>query len=139
MSTPKTPAPPAHLGKDGARFWRETVQEWGIEDHLLPTLASAAACLDRIATARNRIKRDGLLMTGSRGALVAHPAVQVERQQATTHAALVKSLDLKDNPAQGPRPRYSETGRPAGRPPATTPRRGSKSLKPRKSGDRDGA
>ena len=118
------PTAPEHLGRDGKRFFREVLTDWELDPHQLATLANAAACLDRITTARNRIKRDGLLVQGSRGALIAHPAVQVERQQMVTHAALVKSLELKDDPAPTPRPRLANTGRRAGRPPTSTPRRG---------------
>ena len=97
--TTSVPEPPGHLAAAGEAYWREVLEEWAIEPHLLPVLENACSQLDRIAQSRNRVRRDGLIVLDKTGNKpIAHPALSVERQAMKTHLQLAAALKLKDDP-----------------------------------------
>jgi hypothetical protein len=114
------PNPPSHLASAGAAFWREVVSDWELESHGLQILAQAAALLDRIAQARNRIRREGVVVEGKNGK-VANPALSIERQSMRVFSQLIGQLKLEDEPAPAhTATRVTRSPRPdkGGRPPA---------------------
>jgi phage terminase small subunit len=115
------PDPPSHLASAGADFFREITGEWELEPHGLAILTQACACLDRVAHARNQIRREGITIDGKNGK-VAHPALSVERQSMRVFSQLIGQLKLEDEepaPARTPT-RVTRSPRPekGGRPPA---------------------
>lgn len=61
-------------------------------------LVEAARALDRAEDAREVLKREGLTVLNSRGQVVAHPCVSIERDSRTLFARLARDLNLE--PAQ---------------------------------------
>lgn len=113
MSETPIPAPPAHLGTGGRRYWREVLEEWELDVEKLAILENACACLDRIAQCRNRLRREGMTVKSARdGRPVAHPLLSVERQAQRLHAQLVAALALKDEPERPTTPSGATRGRP---------------------------
>ncbi|PAU81063.1 hypothetical protein CK501_05735 [Halovibrio salipaludis] len=71
---------PEYLSETAQEWYERAVTEFGLETSgELAVLAEAASSMDRIAECRELIKRDGLVIEGSRG-LVSHPATRMEQQ-----------------------------------------------------------
>ena len=84
----------AGLGRAAREFVRETWRQYELSDAESRLLRLAADALDRAASAREAISRDGALLTSPRGRQYVHPAVRVEHQSATRFAALCRVLRL---------------------------------------------
>jgi P27 family predicted phage terminase small subunit len=103
-----TPKPPKSLGKAGRQFWQSTLDAYLLEDaHHLRLLENAAVSLDRAAAARDRIAADGVTTKNRFGEVVAHPAVNIERQSMNSFRQHIRELglDIADGPVEvrGPR------------------------------------
>ena len=71
---------PKHLGDEGALFWREMAAEHDVSTTArLALLTRAAECLDRLTEARERIAKDGLIVTTAAGPR-SNPATRIERE-----------------------------------------------------------
>jgi phage terminase small subunit len=90
------------------------VRDYALEPHHLKLLQAAAECWDRLCQAREQLAKDGLVVTGSEGALKAHPCVAIERDCRIAFARLVRELDLDveapGSTRTGPPPLRSNTG-----------------------------
>jgi P27 family predicted phage terminase small subunit len=104
-----TPKPPKSLGKTGRQFWQSVLESYLLEDaHHLRLLENACTSLDRAAAARDAIAADGVTTKNRFGEIVAHPAVNIERQSMNAFRQNVRELglDLESGPveaARGPR------------------------------------
>jgi len=97
------PAPPNYLKPTGPgrAFWGKVFEVFELTDaHHLAILANCCRSLDVAETARERITKDGITVTNSRGELREHPACGTERQAMTIFRQNVRELglDLSDGP-----------------------------------------
>jgi phage terminase small subunit len=104
----KNPSPPKSLGKQGRAFWVATTESYSLEDsHHLRLLENAGVALDRAASAREQLVRDGVTVKNRFGEIVAHPAANIERQSMNAFRQNIRELglDLSDGPVEvrGPR------------------------------------
>jgi phage terminase small subunit len=85
---------PAHLGEEGANFYRDTTERYYIEgpDERLVVLAGEQ--LDRAKQAKDILAVEGILITGARGGKIAHPMVKVEAQATRQFMQLLRELNL---------------------------------------------
>jgi phage terminase small subunit len=92
----RAPKPPAHLGPDGRRLWRNAVREYVVtETHALEMLRLAAEALDRAAEARDVLAREGLIYQGRFGPQT-RPEVAIERDSALRASRLCREIGLLD-------------------------------------------
>jgi len=100
------PKPPRHLGKAGAKLWREIVADFGIDDPAGLALAAVAGeCLDRLRAAQAAIKADGLTVTDRYGCPKCHPACTVEKDARNGLLAALRQLNLDLEPLRDSRGR----------------------------------
>jgi len=89
------PEPPVHLSASASAWWREVTAEYVLEPHHLRLLQSACECWDRAQEARSALAAHGALTyTDERGKISAHPCVQIERDNRTLFARLLRELYL---------------------------------------------
>ena len=103
------PAAPKSLRTKGKAFWKTVVDQFQLEDYQLVTLRLAAECLDRIEDARLAIQKHGLVIEGRLG-VKANPACEVEKNNKTIYARLVREIGLDailDEAASRPKPLYA--------------------------------
>ena len=89
----KTPTAPAGLGAAGRKLWRSVTEEFEGAEHETAILEEACRTRDLVATLRDQIETDGLMLTSSQGMRL-HPAVAEVRQQRLTLARLLATLDV---------------------------------------------
>ena len=104
----KIPKPPKYLKVDGRKFWRGVLRDYEIlECHDLKLLAEAASCIDRISEAREEIEKAGPYYIDRFKQPKQHPAHDVERNNKTLLARLLRELCLDiEPPASRPPGRY---------------------------------
>ncbi len=95
---------PKHLRASTRRWWSAIAAEYELEPQHLVLLTLAGEALDRAIEAREAIARDGAYFGVESGPPKKHPAIGVERDSMTTHARLMRELDLDGAPAPDPRP-----------------------------------
>lgn len=88
---------PAGLGLRGRRLWHAIADPFDLEPHERELLEEAARTLDRLADCQTAIRRDGTMITGSRGQMVAHPLLTEERMQRQVLARLLAGLGVPDD------------------------------------------
>lgn len=90
--------PPAELllglGSEGLRLVFDVFQQFEPGPAEVVILRTAAEAVDRIHEVRSVIKRDGLVITTSRGSRSAHPLLKVEKAAAQQLIAAMRSLGL---------------------------------------------
>jgi phage terminase small subunit len=89
-------------------WWRQVMTDYQLDRHHLLLLQSACEAFDRAAEARETLAREGLTVVTKHGTKK-HPAADIERDQKTLFARLIRELDLDAEPPPE---------RPAWRPPA---------------------
>jgi phage terminase small subunit len=97
-------APPAHLAKPTAAWWKAVVADYELEPHHVRLLTLAAEAFDRGEQARRAIARDGAYFNNRFGDRKPHPALGVERDSRLAFARLLRELDLDGAPLPDPRP-----------------------------------
>jgi hypothetical protein len=80
----------------GERFRRQVLKVYELTGPELELLDQAAATLDAIVDLDARVTSDGLMIAGSAGQMVLHPAVGEARQQRAAFARLLAQLALPD-------------------------------------------
>ena len=90
----------------GDRFKEAVLEVYDLEDFEKTQLEQACLLLDRAEQAAILLERDGLILTGPRGASAAHPLIRVERQSRLAFVQAVKALHLDVEPPLG-RPRWT--------------------------------
>ena len=100
-------APPRHLSKDAAEWWRNVTADYSLEPHHLKLLQAAGESWDTMQAARRALSdHGGLTFTDTSGNIKAHPAVAMQRDARVAFARLVRELDLDVSgaPAEASRP-----------------------------------
>lgn len=87
---------PSDLQAAGRDLWSETLVEYELSSSEKAVLLQACRTLDMIGTMQRRVKRDGIVTTGSMGQVVAHPLVGELRQYRALFSQLIRTLDLPD-------------------------------------------
>ena len=96
MGSGSPPKPPASLGKVGRKVWREIVGTYELEPHERRLIEEACGFLDRAAQLDEQVEQDGLIVKGSMGQPVLHPAVAEARQHRQAYSRLVGQLSFPD-------------------------------------------
>ena len=89
----KTPTAPAGLGAAGRKLWRSITDDFEGAEHETAILEEACRTRVLVATLRDQIETDGLMLPSSQGMRL-HPAVAEVRQQRLTLARLLATLDV---------------------------------------------
>lgn len=100
--------PPKRLSVEAQEWWRNLLEEYGIEDEagrLL--LQTAMEALDRMRLAQNAVKRSGATYKDRFGQPKPHPLLSVERDARAAMLAALKALNLdleplRDGPGRPP-------------------------------------
>ena len=79
----------------GELLFQSVTDNWSLHAGDIEVLQMAATLRDQIAECDSIVARDGILTTGSRGQLMAHPAVQLGKQLRVAFANLISKLDLE--------------------------------------------
>jgi P27 family predicted phage terminase small subunit len=87
---------PKDLGKRGQSLWKATMKGAKASEHDLALLETACRLLDRIHECRDRLAKDGLVVAGRYGQLVAHPLIEIERAAMAEFRACLKLLGLHE-------------------------------------------
>ena len=98
------PVPPSGLGESGRLLWLAIVGDLAegleLEARELDALGRACSCADRIAALEVEVNRDGVMVEGSKGQPVLHPAIPEIRQTELARLRLLGSVET-DDPAAG--------------------------------------
>jgi phage terminase small subunit len=96
---------PNHLQTEGGDFWKSVLSDYELEEaHHLKILESACVCVDRIAQARRKIRKDGGFYKDRWGIPKEHPAQKTERENKILFARLIRELQLDIEPPNENRP-----------------------------------
>src|SRR5689334_11851513 len=85
-------APPKHLSAESRRWYSRITRDFELENHHLRLLQGAAEAWDRAQQARVAIATDGLVHKDRHGNLRPHPGCQIERDNKTLFARLLREL-----------------------------------------------
>jgi len=95
----RKPRPPEHLKAEGARFWADVAEEYGIDDAAgLAYLTTAGECLDRIRAAQASIASHGEIVHDRYGCPKVNPACSLEKDARNGFLAALKALNLDIEP-----------------------------------------
>ena len=94
--------PPKHLRAAGRALWRAVIAEFELNSAEAAVLARACEAADRAEDARLALDRDGVVVTGRYGQPVAHPAVDIERQNRALIGQLLRSIGVLNPPILPP-------------------------------------
>lgn len=86
---------PRGLGKAGRDLWKAVVADFDPSPVEARVLGQAAATLDVIASLEAQVEVDGVMVRGSQGQPVLHPAVAEARQQRQAFGRLLAQLDFE--------------------------------------------
>lgn len=107
---------PSGLNDPGAKLWASIADDFELSEHELALLEEACFMRDSIASLREIVKKEGLMIGSSQGSRL-HPAIAESRQQQLALARLlatlqVPGLDEDDLPSStGVRGVYAGRGR----------------------------
>jgi P27 family predicted phage terminase small subunit len=87
-------APPAHLSKESAAFFKRTVALFDLEEHHLKLLTLACEAWDRSVQSRKLIETDGLTFVDRHGSIKPHAAVAIEKDSRIAFARLVREIGM---------------------------------------------
>ena len=109
MTSP-TPKAPKTLSPEARGWWRRLAAEYDVGDQAgLLLLQTALEAFGRMRGAEQRIKADGLVLTGRDGQVKNHPLLTVERDTRSQMLMALKALNLDLEPLR------DRPGRPPGR------------------------
>ena len=94
------PDPPSGLADRGQGFWtsmNSLLPDFNRKE--LTLLEEACRSLDSIEALAQAVDRDGLMVSGSKGQLVLHPAVSELRQQQLVFSRLMMAMRLPEDSA----------------------------------------
>lgn len=99
------PKVPRHLTTATKRWYTQITTDYVLQSHHLRLLQSAAECWDRAQQARRLLAKEGICFTDRHGAIRPHPATQLERDNKTLFARMLRELALDvESPADEIRP-----------------------------------
>lgn len=84
---------PVGLGKSGRALWRKLTENIGYELQELAYLEAACRLEDRAVELDALVEAEGLMVHGSKGQPVLHPAVAEARQARAEQARLLARVD----------------------------------------------
>ena len=87
---------PQVLEKRGRQIWKSLSEKYEFDDHEREVLLEFCRVLDRIDSLSGRVDSDGVMIAGSQGQQVLHPAVAEIRQQQQAAGRLLTQLNLPD-------------------------------------------
>ena len=87
---------PDHLGAASRAWAKSVLQDADPSETDIKLVILAAEALDRAATARRQVQREGITYRDRFGAPRSHPAVAVERDARAAFSRLVAQLGLDD-------------------------------------------
>lgn len=93
---PRRPAAPSGLGTAGRKLWRDLTGVYEFAAHERRLVEAACRTVDTLAALEDRVAGDGVMVTGSQGQEVLHPAIGEARQQRLALHKLLAALDLPD-------------------------------------------
>jgi hypothetical protein len=97
------PEPPATLGADGARLWRDVLAEWSLQNVAeLALLEQAAQAYDRAERLRGLIAEEGEMIATGTGSSKPNGCIALELQARALCARLIGKLHLSDEPKRPP-------------------------------------
>jgi P27 family predicted phage terminase small subunit len=96
MTADRFPSPPAHLSQRTKKLWRAIVSRFVLQPEHLEMLRLGMEAVDRTDQARRILAKDGLVVTGTRGAIQRHPMVDVEIQSRTAALRYFRELGLTE-------------------------------------------
>ena len=89
---------PKGLGTAGRRLWRDVLADvadgWELDARDVALLEAACRAADRAAALDEAVESDGLMVPGSQGQRVLHPAVAEARLQRQLVATLLAKVEL---------------------------------------------
>jgi phage terminase small subunit len=110
---------PAHLSRASQAWFVSVAASYELESHHTEILRLAAECLDRAASAREVLAREGLVFTDHKGNVHPRPEAAIARDAASLFLRCTRELRLDDGglpDAVGRLPRLPDTnGHKAGR------------------------
>ncbi|MGP6172003.1 hypothetical protein ACTU6V_12450 [Microbacterium sp. A204] len=88
---------PTGLGKRGKAFWAALTEkiEYAVQES--EVLVEACRTLDRIDELTEAVQSDGVMISGSMGQRILHPAIGELRQQQASFVRLVGALHLPED------------------------------------------
>jgi phage terminase small subunit len=101
--TPALPRPPAGLGREARKLWRDTLRDFELQSHHLAVLEQACRALDVIAEAEAAIARDGAFLPGRFG-VRSHPVAAVRDRNRVLFSRCLREvgLDIAEQPSRPP-------------------------------------
>lgn len=100
MAERRIPRVPGGLAASGKRLWKaiwlDLDEGWELDSREVELLERACATADHIALLEGVVARDGVTAAGSKGQVVAHPALLELRQQKLALLRLLGALELVD-------------------------------------------
>ncbi len=97
---------PKHLSPEMAKFYRNILKDFNLEDHHIVLLTKACECFDRAELARKQVAEEGLTTEDRYGSLKPHPCCKIELDSKNAARLLLRELGLDLEPAEagrGPR------------------------------------
>jgi hypothetical protein len=94
MTDEKNPKPPKDLSPESSAWWISVAEEYSLQPHHLHLLSEAARCLDRAASAREALRKGGLIYKDGHGVQRARPEAVIEKNSMITFARLLRELRL---------------------------------------------
>ena len=87
-------APPSHLSKESAAFFRRTTALFELEEHHAKLLTLACEAWDRAVQARKGLEEHGLTFVDRHGSRKPSPEIMIEKDSRTAFARLVREIGL---------------------------------------------
>ena len=84
---------PLGLSVAGRKLWNSVLKEFDLAEHEAAQLEEACRVRDTIATLREQLDADGVMISSSQGSRL-HPAVSEIRQQQLALARLLATLNV---------------------------------------------
>lgn len=103
------PKPPTQLSPAARKLWRSVTEQWALDDYGYAILTEALEAYDLKVKAQESVEKDGVLVPGASGGLVANPAVRVVRDARAAYLKALRQLGLDLEPPS------HKIGRPGGR------------------------
>lgn len=85
---------PSWLKKRGRALWESVLADWDYDEHEMQLIQEACRVLDTIDELTAAVDHDGVMIEGSTGQMVLHPAIGERRQQQITLSRLLSLLQL---------------------------------------------
>jgi P27 family predicted phage terminase small subunit len=99
---PDNPSAPSHLSAKGRRLFASILERYELDPEGIATLTMAIEAHDLAATARRRLKVEGLIVDGPGGRPMAHPCVGIHRDCMASWRQLLGQLGIpSDEEGQG--------------------------------------